>query len=581
MKLKLSIFFIFLFYPMLGWASIYYVCDTGSTCGSGWSTGSDSNSGTSKSAPMKTISSGIQKLSSGDTLIVGDGTYAGAANTINYQASNVQPPSGASSSSPTIIKAENDGGPNITYASAAGIQILGNENIDASGFAPDRGPSSQHYIIVQGFVVSGSQATISGSKYIKFINIGSVDSWAGNNINIGAGFSEYCLFEGCYAWGGGRYKFSSFHSHHTIFRNCVGRLDYVEMTSNENDPIATYSMYSSTNIEVQNCIDVDSDTEKWGGTGSLQIERPYGAFFNPSTSPTIYSGPINWTNCITLNNKLGFGASDDNTYPVNAHYTNVIGWAIAPTNHANYSSTPVDIIHTQGSAYIQQCTIGNVTSPGTNNLFWNAWSGNNGGTPTTSGINNIWINITNIPINQMFYGVKTLTNNLIYGSGSPPYTTSGAEPSGTLTTNPISSSHLKYLTRLEDGSSLKTVGQSGARMGAEILYQYGKSGTLWGEAGYASLQDGTNGQATVKLWPFPNEALIKTKMAGYKNHSINGARGFCTTGKQKNGTDTVTLTSYIWEYLGNQIPSDIYGGSASPPPTVQLPGAPGSLFINQ
>lgn len=35
-------------------------------------------------------------------------------------------------------------------------------------------------------------------------------------------------------------------------------------------------------------------------------------------------------------------------------------------------------------------------------------------------------------------------------------------------------------------------------------------------------------------------------------------RGFCAAGKQLNGRDDITLTSYVWEYLGNAIPSDIY-----------------------
>ena len=51
-------------------------------------------------------------------------------------------------------------------------------------------------------------------------------------------------------------------------------------------------------------------------------------------------------------------------------------------------------------------------------------------------------------------------------------------------------------------------------------------------------------------------------MAAYSNHSVNGARGFAASGTQLNGADQITLTSYIWEYLGNQMPSDIYGGSS-------------------
>ncbi|HFD04843.1 MAG TPA: T9SS type A sorting domain-containing protein, partial [Firmicutes bacterium] len=40
---------------------------------------------------------------------------------------------------------------------------------------------------------------------------------------------------------------------------------------------------------------------------------------------------------------------------------------------------------------------------------------------------------------------------------------------------------------------------------------------------------------------------------------LRGNRGFCKDTVQLNGTDERTLTSYIWEYLGNQMPDSIYG----------------------
>jgi len=42
--------------------------------------------------------------------------------------------------------------------------------------------------------------------------------------------------------------------------------------------------------------------------------------------------------------------------------------------------------------------------------------------------------------------------------------------------------------------------------------------------------------------------------------SLSGNRGFANSdAKQLNGTDDVTLTYYIWEYLGNPVPCEIYG----------------------
>ncbi|GAI81260.1 unnamed protein product, partial [marine sediment metagenome] len=106
--------------------------------------------------------------------------------------------------------------------------------------------------------------------------------------------------------------------------------------------------------------------------------------------------------------------------------------------------------------------------------------------------------------------------------------------------------------------------------GANILYQYGKTGTIWDESGARALQDGTGGEAETSLWPFPNEDVIKTffsvpnSSAGYTPSTNDTTRGFCTTGNQLDGSTEVTLTSYIWEYLGNEIPEDIYNLAATP-----------------
>ena len=86
-------------------------------------------------------------------------------------------------------------------------------------------------------------------------------------------------------------------------------------------------------------------------------------------------------------------------------------------------------------------------------------------------------------------------------------------------------------------------------IGPTILKKIGVSGTLYGDTGYTDT-------TTDNLWPWPYEERIKADMASV---ATVGTRGFCT-GTSKDGS-AQTLTKYIWEYLGNQIPSDIYGSS--------------------
>ena len=91
----------------------------------------------------------------------------------------------------------------------------------------------------------------------------------------------------------------------------------------------------------------------------------------------------------------------------------------------------------------------------------------------------------------------------------------------------------------------------------------GLSGKLYGETGWDTLTSDA-------LWPFPNEDQIKTDVAAFSmdadeayagSPAMVGARGFATAGDQ-------TLTKYIWEYLGNTIPSSIYDSSSS----ISIPG---------
>ena len=92
--------------------------------------------------------------------------------------------------------------------------------------------------------------------------------------------------------------------------------------------------------------------------------------------------------------------------------------------------------------------------------------------------------------------------------------------------------------------------------GATILKKYGKSGTHWGEPGFDNL-------TTEDLWPWPYEDKIKAVFAEQNTPPPNNrpvenltARGFAAAGTAAYG-GPLTLTSYIWEYLGERCPDTI------------------------
>ena len=92
--------------------------------------------------------------------------------------------------------------------------------------------------------------------------------------------------------------------------------------------------------------------------------------------------------------------------------------------------------------------------------------------------------------------------------------------------------------------------------GATVMKRYGVTGTMWGEPGFDQL---TN----ENLWPWLYEEKIKEVFReandppkGYLPIVNNTKRGFAADGNGRYG-GAITLTSYIWEYLGNPCPREI------------------------
>ena len=82
---------------------------------------------------------------------------------------------------------------------------------------------------------------------------------------------------------------------------------------------------------------------------------------------------------------------------------------------------------------------------------------------------------------------------------------------------------------------------------------------MWGEANF-------DVESSEPLWPWPNEQLIKEDLC-----LDQPGDGFCSKGVGLYG-GPVTLTSYIWEMLGNACPVEICNAE----PVVQ-PKPPGDF----
>jgi hypothetical protein len=544
-------------------ATTYYMCNSASTCNSGvgspsgWSTGSDSNAGTSKSSPFLTLYKAYTTMSGGDTLVIGNGTYYATAahtNVINISSGTDSSPPVGSSSAYTTTEAENTGG--VIFSGSGAYE---GSLFDVEYGGSDNTTHNQYWQFV-GLVWcsnSGSNVTLQDSGYVKFINCGAYDAGAGNEVNFNiqgvtsspgsGGESAYVLVEGCYAWGTGRYKFCAHQCAYIIFRNCVGRMDG---NNPGGQPTAVFSIYSNLHSYVQNCIAIDADQSSyWTNVGEWT-----GCFQIADTlAPTSYA---TFENNVCLNSQLGALFIANNTASTNVVYKNMVFWAVNTNQEASTTNNPAGPLPTAWSR---------ATSPGS---FYNLTFGNSNSSSVAypffysdngdSLYNSIFTGITVASGQSLLFGTSHSYNDYYANSVSQ------SPNAGDVTTNP----GLKWLplsctqnlpsawSGISGSTSMCGTGQGGANIGANLIYLTGTPGTLYGDTGYDT-------QTTTLMWPYPNEALIKSQMQPYSNGGVSGNRGFATSANDAWG-QPVTLTTYVWQYLGNQIPSSIYAASGLP-----------------
>lgn len=498
-----------------------------------------------------TLQDALAGISGGDTLIIKNGTYTGATNVLN---TDHMPPAG-SSGAYTIIRAETDGGVIFDGASARDMFIVASD-----------GAKYWQFEGIEWIRPSTSTVTLRYADYVKFLRCGARDAGDGaaGYFNWFINEASYVLCEGCYSYGSGRYKYNAYKSNHIIFRSCVARSDRVATAGAE--AMAQFQFYSSDNCYAQNCIVVDSDQVSYY---SCAETARFGPFCFAATDSSNTNGSNNtYVNCIAVNVDGGITSSGNvsGIRNIDCVWSNCVLWDVRPRD--------------QGSLYfmnwirgdndtIDHCTFGGCAL--NNNVYSDYITSYTAGAYETTVKNCLFASITNANRNIMGdsgsgFGVEHQNNNY--------YTNNTADPNNigtddSTTTNFLwaagnTSGGLKYLPRIESGSNISGLADDDGDIGANLKYLIGTSGTLYGESGY-------NTETATSMWPFPNEDLIKTKLAAYTyddggggDPEVTGARGFCT-GKQLNGTDDITLTAYIWEYLGNEIPADIYGATPAPP----------------
>ncbi len=140
---------------------------------------------------------------------------------------------------------------------------------------------------------------------------------------------------------------------------------------------------------------------------------------------------------------------------------------------------------------------------------------------------------------------SSLSNSLIYRVGGSSvggdYNAFFQTPLPSNASNAISADpKLKYITRIDPDSPAYGTGAANGNRGATVINRY-ENGVLTNQP----------------LWPWPHEARIKADFqTDFGLAIVNPKRGFATDGNGLTGKP-ITLTSYIWEYLGQPCPENI------------------------
>jgi len=513
-------------------------------------TGNDNNTGSSSNSPWKTFRHAFENvMNPGDELILLDGDYTEATTGILRDDGNYGAPlpnnnsssilSGQSRSNPTRVRSENPG--TVTIIGPSGISPL----------FMGRSTRKDSFIEVQGITFIGggdlyntSYVSIKNSGFNGAFQIGTNDHYQGNDFN---------LIEDVWIWAKDtRIIAMNYRSHNNVWRRVLVRSEGCDLAGCEDapkaDPSVGITVYDSQNVSMQNIIVIDR---------LLNNDVPYADFATAQhTSASDADG--NGTDYFLGNNEW-LGALSINSQDASMMFEadNVMSgsspiWTIKDFVSVGSNETGVNIGNTPS----------NYTSAGSppsiiENTTVIITSANNDVSgirvdPMQSSVlvkNSLAIGATRTGFNVISSTVENSLNYSVSTTEGDFDTSSACTGCQVLVNNPTSDGSILYPIRVETGSTVESA-ISNINSGANISYRYGVNGSIKGDTDYNTISD-------EPLWPWPNEDRIKKEMC----NDTGITRGFCSNNLQLDASTPLTLSSYIWEYLGNQIPATIYGGN--------------------
>lgn len=431
--------------------------------------GSDSATGLA-GAPLRTFARAWQKVISGDTIVVADGTYSDAS-----------PPPGKSGllAHPITVRAENPGGAKLDL-----LAFRGNSNLAFVGF---RIAGEQQAV---GIVSDGPGKP---SHHLTFQQIGF--SCAPDALNNGACFSlsdgtHHVLLEDSWGWGGGRYTVMCYGGpggnpanttcDNNTFRRLVLRMGPAKSSSG--NPQAAITLYYASGNLLENVVAID---------GLAASDTSNSAFYITAHAPPPGSSRNRYFGVVALNNQgVGLWLDCQRAVCSDLEVRDSVFWASSTHAVAIAGGTCTGVV-------IDHATLGASGGQGSGYLNYRC----DGATLTNSAMQrNGGFGARQSPKGE---GSTPIAHHNGYFGNRGGARTNLERGAGDLESDP----RLLHITRIEASSPYKKAGTPGD-IGANVVNRY------------------QNGQPTsTPLWPWPFEDRLRAEMCA------DVTRGFCGSGK--------------------------------------------------
>jgi hypothetical protein len=403
--------------------------------------------------------------------------------------------------SPITIKAENDGKAVIDGGGTRyGISVNGRSHLVIEGFRVQNPGERPAVEIVSP---DGTPVSNQANNIVVRRTGARGGAMSSNNHVWTVARVRDVLLEDVWGWGNGRYVMNVYGGTRVTVRRAVLRWDAWGVgASKPGDPKFGMGVYNTHDSLFENVLLIDAASTSLGGDkGGLYVPGNS----NGPTAPYTDSDDNRFLGLIALNNAGHGVAVEGGTGGSNDNnvFENLVSWK----NTGHGFTVPRNAANTQ----FRHVTLGA--------NYRGAYSG----VGSTSLTDSLVTGNSNIGLN----GFYSTSHNNVHGNATD-YAGGAAPGASPMSADP----QLRYVARLEAGAPGDGAASDGGDRGATVFKR-----TVDGAV------------TSADLWPWPNQDRIKAEMCE------GVSRGFCGA--------AVSLTQYVWQFLGHPVPPEIAAGGSA------------------